>query len=129
MTILNVWWLVSLSSCCHVDAVCIHRHKICIVLYSVTVTISAVDLHVYFCFLVVCKIFVHELKDRLVKLNEKKEVLRLGQGLDESKKKAVSYEKSWVVFPIISKVKIQILEFHWAELIWLLNLYLWLFKG
>jgi len=42
----------------------------------------------------VCKIFVHELKDRLVKLNEKKEVLRLGQGLDESKKKAVSYEKS-----------------------------------
>lgn len=42
----------------------------------------------------VCKILVNELHDRLEDSGKKKEVLRLGQGLDQAKKKAVNYEKS-----------------------------------
>ncbi|XP_067928917.1 protein canopy 4-like [Watersipora subatra] len=42
----------------------------------------------------VCKIFVQELTDRLAALDRNKEVLRLGQGLDDSQKKVVSYQKS-----------------------------------
>lgn len=47
-----------------------------------------------FFYVPVCKIFVYELKDRLAVLDKNKEVLRLGQGLDDSKKKVVNYQKS-----------------------------------
>lgn len=42
----------------------------------------------------VCKIFVSELKDRLDILDRNKEVLRLGQGIDDSRKKKVDYKRS-----------------------------------
>lgn len=42
----------------------------------------------------VCKILVQELRSRLTESGKSKEVLRIGQGLDDSHKKAIKYDRS-----------------------------------